>query len=148
MLPLDQTSQELARARKPLPRFVAAPFVCMLIAVAAGIAIDRFADPWGTRKWVGLALLLIALACFLARRRSLGTALILASLVPIGGAWHHYRYSDIEPDDLALEFTEAGRPAWVRGVVREALGVRQRFAGHSASAATPYRESRPASCST
>jgi competence protein ComEC len=92
--------------------------------VASGIALDRFVDPWGTRKWLGLALVFIAIACFLARRKSLATVIVLASLVPFGGAWHHYRYTDMEPDDLARGATEEGRPAWVRGVVRDALGIR------------------------
>jgi competence protein ComEC len=113
------------RATKAPPRFVAAPFVCIVTAVAAGIALDRFVDPWGTRKWLGLALVFVSFACFLPRRRLLGTALVLAALVPLGGAWHHYRYSEMEPDDLAQGVTEVGRPAWVRGVVREALGVRK-----------------------
>jgi competence protein ComEC len=120
-----RAQQRDQRRDVPPPRFVASPFVCIVTAVASGIALDRFVDPWGTRKWIGLALLLISIACFLARRRSLVTAIVLASLVPIGGAWHHYRYTDVEPDNLAQGITADGRPAWVRGVVREALGVRR-----------------------
>ena len=107
------------------PRFVVSPFVCIVTAVAVGIALDRFLDPWGTRKWVGLALVFIAIACFLARRRSRRDRFCSGISRPV---WRRPGITIAtrtwQPDDLALRVTEDGRPAWVRGVVREALGVR------------------------
>ena len=81
------------------------------------------------------------------RRRSFATASILVALFALGAAWHHYRYTDTEPDDLALNLTETGRQSWVRGIVRDALGVQQ-VTGDSASEATTHRESQPALYST
>ena len=118
-------AQVAPSAVKPLaPRFVVAPLVPVVAAMSVGIVLDRYIEPWGTRKWVGLTLLLAAFAVFLARRRLTSAALVLAAIAATGGAWHHYRYSDMDADDLALRVTTTGHPAWVRGVVREALGMR------------------------
>ena len=100
------------------------PCVWVVVAMAVGIVLDRYLDPWGRTTWVGFSLLSTAIAVFLARRRMICIVFVLVATAALGGAWHHYRYSEIDPDDLALRFTEAGHPAWVRGVVREALGVR------------------------
>ena len=118
-------AQVAPSAVKPLaPRFVVAPLVPVVAAMSVGIVLDRYIEPWGTRKWVGLTLLLAAFAVFLARRRLTSAALVLVAIAATGGAWHHYRYSDMDADDLALRVTTTGHPAWVRGVVREALGMR------------------------
>ncbi len=101
-----------------------APFVVVLGAMAAGIMLDRYLEPWGSQKWIGVALVFAAFAVFLARRLSISVALVLAAIAGAGGAWHHSRYSDLAPDDLALRLTETPRPVWVRGVVRDAQGVR------------------------
>ena len=98
--------------------------MAIVVALAVGIVLDRYLEPWGTRRWAGFTLLFVAIAVFLARRRLICIVLVLTAIAALGGAWHHHRYSDIDPDDLALRFTDAGDPAWVRGVVREALGVR------------------------
>ena len=106
------------------PGFVAAPFVWMVAALATGIVLDRYLEPWETRKWAGLTLVLAATAVFAGRRPLLCGGLVLAATAAVGGGWHHSRYSDMDPDDLAQSVAEAGHPAWVRGVVRDALGVR------------------------
>jgi len=55
----------------------------------------------------------------------------LAAITAIGGGWHHASWTDLEPDDLAAVFTDAPRPAWVRGHIEEVLGAR------------PYEPRRP-----
>src|SRR5207253_2301428 len=50
---------------------------------------------------------------------------LLAAFWAIGGGWHHHRWVDRLRDDLAWSFTETPRPAWVRGVIRETMGLRQ-----------------------
>ncbi len=50
---------------------------------------------------------------------------LLGAFLAIGAGWHHYRWSDLDPDDLAWVLTESPKPVWARGVVREALGLRQ-----------------------
>ncbi len=107
-----------------VPRLLIAPCVPVISAMAAGIVLDRYLEPWGTQKWVGVALAFAAIAVFLARRALISVALVLAAVAALGGAWHHARYSDLAPDDLARRLTETARPVWVRGVVRDTLGVR------------------------
>ncbi len=130
---IDVASAALEARRSPqsavgsvrtAPRFVAAPFVWMVAAMATGIVLDRYLEPWSTRKWAGLTLVFAATAVFAARRPLLCGGLVLAATAAMGAAWHHSRYSDMDPDDLALCVSETGHPAWVRGVVRDALGVR------------------------
>ena len=113
-----------SRSRQAASPFVVAPFVWMVTAMAVGIVLDRYLEPWGTQKWVGVALAFAAIAVFLARRASICVALVLAAIAAAGGGWHHFRYSDVAAGDLSLRVTEAGHPAWLRGVVREALGIR------------------------
>ena len=112
------------RRKNEMPRFVVSPCVPVVSALAAGIMLDRFLEPWGTQKWAGLTLVLAAIVVFSARRGLISAAVALMAVIGVGGAWHHYRYTDMNPDDLALSVTETGAPAWVRGVVRQALGLR------------------------
>ena len=54
---------------------------------------------------------------------------MLAACSAIGAGWHHHRWSDLAADDLAWSVTETPRPAWVRGVVSEARGLRHQRGG-------------------
>ena len=45
------------------------------------------------------------------------------SSLALGGGWHHACWSDLAPDDLARSVSEEPRPAWVRGVLRDVLGI-------------------------
>ena len=116
--------------------------------MAAGIALDRYLEPWGTRKWAGVALVLTAIAVFLARRQSICVALVLAAVAAAGGAWHHFRYSDMAADDLALRVTETGQPAWVRGVVRDGPRAFEPAQGFGFGQPEAYACLDPVSCST
>ena len=95
--------------------------------------LDRFARTLGNQEVGSARAGLVAIVCFLPRLRLIRAAMVLAAFVPLGGAWHHFRYTDIEPDDLALGVTEPGRPVWVRGVVREARAFARAEAWDSAS---------------
>ncbi len=73
---------------------------------------------------------MIALACGIiavltVRRALISSLAVLVAACAIGGGWHHARWSDMAADDLAWSITETPRPAWVRGVVREYLGLRK-----------------------
>jgi competence protein ComEC len=106
------------------PKVGVAPLVPVALAVVAGIVVDRYAEPFGTATWGLLALVgvTVALACW-GRLRPSNLALAVACGA-VGAGWHHHRWSDLAADDLSRGASEAPRPAWVRGVVREALGVR------------------------
>jgi competence protein ComEC len=96
----------------------------LALAVAAGIAADRCAAPWGTPAWVGLAIGFAALSAVAAKGRWLGAIALLGTYAALAGGWHHYRWSDVAGDDLARKVDETPRPAWVKGILREVLGFR------------------------
>ena len=92
----------------------------------AGVAVDRWLDPWGTFAW-SLAAMACALVAALARRaEGLRGPATIAAFVALGAAWHHQHWSDLAPDDLArAPWESAGpRPAWLRGVPVEAATFR------------------------
>jgi competence protein ComEC len=135
--PRPQTHSTSSGSKQATPRFVVPPFVSVVTAMSVGIVLDRYLEPWETRKWVGLTLVFTAIAVFLVRRSAICAALVLAAIAALSGAWHHYRYSDMDPGDLALRLTETPHPAWVRGLVRDALGIRTSEGfGFGASGAT------------
>ena len=101
-----------------------APLMPVALAVAAGVVIDRYAEPLRTPAWSALALGLAALGLAAARRKWAGAVVLLGAWGALAGAWHHYRWSDLAGDDLARTATEIPKPAWLRGTVRDVLGYR------------------------
>ncbi len=121
-----------------------APLFPLVVAVALGIIVDRYAEPWGTSAWVALAVGAGAAALLATNREVAGGLAVVAAFWALGGGWHHARWSDRDPHDLAGSVGQSPRPAWVRGVVREALGVRRensdRYgAGSGADGPVPWR---------
>jgi len=98
-----------------------------------GVVVDRFAEPFETTTWAGLLLVLAAFSALALRRGGVSTLCLLGAIVAAGGGYHHHRWSDLAPDDLARGVDETPRPAWLRGVVEEVVGRRQRE-GRSAGA--------------
>jgi len=96
-----------------------APLVPAALAAAAGVAADRYADPFGTAAWAGLAALFSLLAVAAGRREWVGRGALLMSLAALAGGWNHSRWSDLAADDLARSAGDAPRPAWVRGVLSD-----------------------------
>ncbi|HEX3449031.1 MAG TPA: ComEC/Rec2 family competence protein, partial [Isosphaeraceae bacterium] len=103
-----------------------APLAPLVAAMAAGIIADRWLEPCETKVWVTIALVLGAIAASTTRHTSVFCVAMLAATSAIGGGWHHHRWFDQSVDDLARSVTETPRPAWVRGVVSEARGLRHR----------------------
>lgn len=104
-------------------RFVA-PLAPLAFTIAAGIVIDRFADPMSTVAWISMAFGFGLPSAFLVRRRSFGAVTILATYGALAGAWHHHRWSDTARDDLSLVADEDPQPALLRGVLSDVLGFR------------------------
>jgi competence protein ComEC len=103
-----------------LPIRKSAPLAWPALALAAGVAADRHLLPLPTPLWLGgLGLLLASAALALQRGvRRVARWLLLAAAATWGAAWHHTRWNDLAPDDLARwRWPESGSPAWVRGVV-------------------------------
>jgi competence protein ComEC len=94
------------------------------LAVAAGIALDRYGAPWSTFSWGTIALAAAAVGLGAWRRGWAWDLALLIAFAAIGGGWHHHRWSDVAADDLSRRVSETPRPAWVRGVLREVLGKR------------------------
>ncbi len=107
-----------------------APMVPLALAVSAGVLIDRYANPCDTTTWRAIALgasCAVLIGGWWSDR--IWTLLICAAFVALGGGCHHLHWSDLEPDDLALNPLEQARPVWVRGVLADVLGFRP---GHGA----------------
>ena len=101
-----------------------APVAPLLLAMAGGIAIDRDVDPIETRSWISLALAALTVSALSLRRDAVSGTAVLAAVLALGAAWHHARWNDDPADDLAWSVTETPRPAWLRGVIVEVLGLR------------------------
>jgi competence protein ComEC len=114
-------------------RFAIAPLVPLLVASMAGIVLDRYADCATTIAWLALAMTAGLLTVVTGRRALISSLSMLTACAALAGGWHHVRWSDLSSDDLARSLTEKARPAWVRGVVRETLGLR-RSAGFGSAA--------------
>ena len=110
-------------------RFVIAPLAPLLVASAVGIVADRWLLAFETKQWVKVALALGVIAILTNRHTRLCYLALLAAFAAIGAGWHHHRWSDMAADDLAWSVTETPRPAWVRGVVSEARGLRHQKQG-------------------
>lgn len=106
------------------PRVSMAPMALVLIALSAGIVIDRHLDPFETSTWITLVLASITVACLGLRRDLLSSVALLTAVLAIGGGWHHYRWNELAADDLSWGASETPRPAWARGVIIELLGIR------------------------
>ncbi len=110
-------------------RFVTAPLAPALAAVAIGILFDRWCLALETQTLCLIALAPGVIAVFANRHARLCNMALLAAFPFIGAGWHHYRWSDMDADDLARTVTETSRPAWVRGIVSEARGLRHQRPG-------------------
>ena len=98
------------------------PFVCGGGGLAAGIVIDRYLEPWGTRKWVGWR-------SFRVRSRSSGSPPALRRGAAGGAGRHGWRVAPLSmvghgSRRSGLDVTETGEPGLgARGRARDA-GVR------------------------
>lgn len=90
------------------------------VAMAVGIVLDRYGSGPSTRAWCWLAIL-ACLPAMIGGRRGPGwslAALAIAAMA-VGGAWHHRRWSDLGPLDLARDDWSSGRIVLARGVLTD-----------------------------
>ncbi len=111
------------------PKLPVAPLVPILGAVSSGIVLDRLLVDGGhaveTTSWATFGILASAISIRKVRRQRPGTFSLLVLFFVLGAGWHHHRRGDLVLGDLAWSMTDAPRPVWIRGVIREALGLRQ-----------------------
>jgi len=117
-------SSDRARPRPGAPSVFLAPLAPLVAAVSAGIVVDRFIEPCDASAWAILVLVFGTIAALSVRRGLISSLALVGAFLAIGAGWHHYRWSELDPDDLAWGVTENPKPVWARGVVREALGLR------------------------
>ncbi|HLG68081.1 MAG TPA: hypothetical protein VKV36_09465, partial [Acidimicrobiales bacterium] len=143
---MRETSAELAGSSPSPGGRRWAPLIPLLLAASVGIVVDRYAEPWETPTWAALTLGAGAVGLLATNREIVGNLAVVAAFAALGGGWHHFRWSDRAPDDLGRSVGATPRPAWVRGTVREALGVRpevpDRYGPRPASGAAVPDESR------
>ena len=120
----DRQPSDVVRTPTEGTPFRCVPLAPVVMAVALGIMVDRFVEPWGTSRWAILSLASGLVAVAALGRAILSSLALLAACCAIGGGWHHHRWWDRPGDDLASLLTETPRAAWLRGVVRDELGTR------------------------
>ncbi len=130
---IDPTTRRAGAWVNRAPAWPVAPLAPALFALILGVVIDRFAEPFATTAWAGLLLALAASASLSLRRGWVSTLCLLGAIAAAGGAYHHHRWFDLDPDDLARGVDETPRPAWIRGTIDEVFGRRERE-GRSPSA--------------
>jgi len=108
------------------PIWPVAPLAPALAALVVGTLADRVWSGPTTVAWgfVACALGTASLSAF--GRPRVSFALLIAALAAAGGGYHHFRWFDLAPDDLALVAGDQPEPAWVRGHVEEVVGLRTR----------------------
>ncbi len=121
-------SRKARRSPEQPPARMIAPLAPLLAALAAGIVADRWFLTWETVTFATMVLGLGVAAVVLLQRASFSHLAVLGACFSIGAGWHHVRWSDLAADDLALSVTETPQPAWVRGTVSEARGLRHKKA--------------------
>ncbi|MFO0956044.1 MAG: ComEC/Rec2 family competence protein [Isosphaeraceae bacterium] len=102
-----------------------APMLVPAASMAAGIWLDRACGGPSTIAWCSLAIPsgLLAIA---GVRRGAGWALaaLAIAFAAFGGGWHHRRWSDLDPLDLARGDWSGGRIVLIRGVMTDVPAYR------------------------
>jgi competence protein ComEC len=93
------------------------PLVLIVCALTAGITLDRL-YPLAAVAWTltAVAALCAWLAIWSLRRDRLASALLLASVLAAGGAWHHLYWRLFPADEISRNFDEILRPAVIEAV--------------------------------
>lgn len=93
------------------------PLVLLLAALALGMVIDRYA-PLAAEEWaaISLTLLLFWSVAWIAGRLLPASALLLGSLLALGGAWHHDQWRLYAPDEIGRFAKEETQPVVVEAV--------------------------------
>ena len=111
-------SSQLARQ----PRYL--PLITVLVAVCAGIIIDRFVLPIVPQSfgawWLLAATSLITwLVLWKKRREMAAMAALIVSVLAIAGAWHHNAWNLFGDDEIGLSATETALPICMEAIVAQ-----------------------------
>ena len=95
------------------------PLLLLVIALATGIAIDRWrpvaAEIWWLASLAGLAAWWLL---WRNRRDVAGSWALLAATFAIGGAWHHDRWNFFAEDEIGLMVREEIRPIAIEAIAQ------------------------------
>lgn len=93
----------------------------LAIAALLGCVVDREVGAWEARSWSGLAIALagsgLVISLIRPHRLHIAGAAAISCAFALGGAWHHHRWSDLAPDDLARRDWGDRNPVALRGEV-------------------------------
>jgi len=109
-------SPSAPNARQP-PSITYFPLVLVLSALAAGILVDRYL-PFPAALWWFLSATCLAawLPVWRKRREQAASALLLASILAAGGAWHHCYWRLYPPNEISRGLDETMRPIVVEAI--------------------------------
>jgi competence protein ComEC len=93
------------------------PLVLVLVALAAGIVLDRNL-PLGPNLWFGAsaACLFLWMVFWRLRLEQWGSICLLASVASVGGTWHHDQWNLYRDDEVGLFVREEIRPLVLEGI--------------------------------
>src|SRR5262245_54169148 len=99
------------------PALTYGPLVNVVCALALGIALDRYTTPTFI-LWSGIGCLavLIWLTLWLIRRDTAASWSLLASVLAVGGAWHHSYWRLYATDEISRFVNEQSRPMYVEAI--------------------------------
>ena len=121
---------------RPLPTYQ--PLLRVIVAVSAGIGIDRFCQPSPWIWLVGLCLTMLAwFTLFRHRRWMISSALLLLCLLATGALWHNLNwnwigsrdigsFADLDAKPVVLRGRIAGQPRWIAADDPQMGGARHR----------------------
>ncbi len=115
-----RAEDESAASRRDLPacRMPYCPLVVVLLAVSAGMAVDRGAAV-SLAQWIGLGAVAYGVwwAAHRAHRDRLAAWVLLLAVAALAGAWHHARWRLFADDDVAALATRQRQPICLEGFV-------------------------------
>jgi len=120
--------------RAPIERARYQPFVILLLAVAAGISLDRYGPSfasastptvsggslWLVAWWsLSASCLFVWWLAWRRRRDALAAALLLATAALLGAAWHHWNWYTYDEREISRYARAAPAPACVLAVAKQ-----------------------------
>src|SRR5437588_12766013 len=116
--PTDPPGASALRARRLALSIWQAPLLPVVIAVTAGIVLDRYQSiPLAASLCAGLVSLIAWWICRSARSAGVGIAYLAVASAAAGAAYHHWHRNYYADDDIGNFVSAEQAPAELRGVI-------------------------------